>query len=74
MLPFMKSHKEASVSAPVDSVKRKPDTETDDEFSLDSEAMREFLSAMEAKDLKAMCDAMDAYLEIRNSKGEEHNG
>jgi hypothetical protein len=63
MLPFLKHNYEGSASAPVESVERKPDEESEDYDALES-AAEDLCHAIEAKDYKAAAAALRAAFEL----------
>ncbi len=69
MLPFLKKSHESSAAGPVESVTREPDEEQD----LDSMevAAEDVLSAIAAKDAKALAVAMRAAFELCDSEPHE---
>lgn len=67
MLPFLK--KEASVSQPIDSTKRKPDEEPAYD-SLQS-AAEELVSAIHAKDISAVASALRSAFELCDASPHE---
>lgn len=76
MLPFLKHSQDASASAPVQSIKRSSDSEEEYD-SLDS-ASDDLISAVHAKDTKAVSAALRAAFELVDSQphaeGEHTNG
>lgn len=66
MLPFLKKDKEASVSLPIDVVKREPDQESAYD-SLES-AADDLISAVHAKDSKGVCLAIRAAFDLLESE------
>ena len=67
MLPFLKRNHEASSSAPVDSVERKPD-EGADEFDSMESAAQDLCDAVHSKDVKAVAAALRAAFELMESE------
>lgn len=67
MLPFLKRNKEASASAPVESVERKPD-EGAEEFDSMESAAQDLCDAVEKKDIKAVAAALRAAFELMDSE------
>ncbi len=67
MLPFLKKNQEASASAPIDPVKRKPDEESDDYDSLES-AAQDLLHAIKEEDTKAIAAALRAAFDLCDSE------
>ena len=65
-LPFLKKDKEASVSAEVDTVKRKPDEQS--EVEPKHVAAQDMLSAIKSGDEKALSDALEAFFQIVDSE------
>lgn len=66
MLPFLKNKQEASVSAPVESVERKPDEDKD--YDSLHVCMQEFNAASKKDDFEGMAAAMKAAFEICDSE------
>jgi len=69
MIPFLKLKQDASASAPVDSIERKPDNEPEYD-SLES-AAEELCHAVESKDYKAIAVALRSAFEIMESETHE---
>ncbi len=65
MLPFLKKTQEASVSVPVESVKREPDEEP--EYDALESAAEDLISAVHSKDAKGVAAALRAAHEICES-------
>lgn len=72
MLPFLNKSKEASVSMPPDSIKRKSDDE-DGEQEYDSlhSAAEDLIHAVHSKDVAAVAMAIKAAFEICDSQPHE---
>lgn len=68
MLPFLKLNKEASASAPVDAIERKPDDGSDYD-SLES-AGEDLISAIHSKDAKAVASALRAAFDLMEPREE----
>ena len=69
MLPFRKLKDEASISAPADKIKRKPDGEP--EYDALESACEELGTALAAKDWKAAAAAWRAGFELLDSQPHE---
>lgn len=67
MLPFLKRSQEASASAPVDKVTRKPDNEDEQEYDMLEAVMQDLESAFKSGDHKAMAEAFRAAFEVCES-------
>lgn len=63
MLPFLKKNKEASASAPVDSLERKPDS-AESEYDPLEACAEDLLQAMEKKDVKMLAAALRSAFEL----------
>jgi len=63
MLPFLKLNKEASASAPVESVERKPDNEESEYDGMES-AMEELCDAIHAREYKKAATAFRAAFDM----------
>lgn len=70
MLPFLKRNQEASASAPIESIKRKPD-EGSEEFDPLESAAEDLISAIHRKDIKAATEAIRAAFELCDSEPHE---
>lgn len=70
MLPWLKRDKEASVSAPVESVERKPD-EGEEEYDALESAVDELFAAFKSNDIKAGVSALRAFCDLRDSQPHE---
>lgn len=70
MLPFLKKNREASASAPPDSIRREPDDEADSYDSLHS-AAEDLLKAVESKNIKGIAEAIRAAFELCESSPHE---
>ena len=66
MLPFLKHSQDASMSAPVDVVKRTPDHE--EEYDPMHAAADDLIAAVTSKDTKATADALRAAFELADSE------
>ena len=73
MLPFLKSKKEASVSAPVEAIERKPDDESAEYDYLEG-AMEEFIDAVASKNVSAACESFRSMFAILESMPHEEGG
>lgn len=65
MIPFLKHSKEASVSGPVETIKREPDEEA--EFDPLESAGQDLIDAVKAGDAKAAAAALRAAFELAGS-------
>lgn len=72
-LPFLKDKDEAASSAPIESIKRKPDSDEEpmDELALCAE---ELCTAIHAKDAKAVAATLRSMFEILESEPHEEFG
>jgi hypothetical protein len=68
MLPFVKDKKEGSVSAPVESIERKPDEDKEDEFDSLESAMSELHEALNAKNYKGAAQIFRSAFELLDSE------
>lgn len=68
MIPFLKRKDEASVSMPVDSIKREPDEEQP--FDALEAAGQDLINAVHAKDAKAVAAAFRSALELASQPEE----
>lgn len=68
MLPFLMKSKEGSASMPVETKKREPDNQENEDLDLLGETLKELLDAIHKKDLKAMTHAFKAACEIVDSQ------
>lgn len=66
MIPFLKHKNEGSVSAPVESIERKPDDGA--EYDVLESAAEDLCMAIEAKDYKAAAAALRAAFELLESE------
>jgi len=71
MLPFLKNKLEASTSAPVESIERKPDE--DKEYDPLESAVEDFCHAIKADDYAAGAAALRAAFELLESQPHEEN-
>ena len=62
-LPFLKK-KEASISIPPESVKRKPDNDIEEEFDYIDSASEDLISAIQSKDVKGVSAALRAAFQM----------
>lgn len=62
MLPFLKGNKEGSVSTDADPIKRKSDS--GEEYDSLESAAEELISAVHAKDAKAVCSALRSAFQL----------
>lgn len=69
MLPFLKRNQEASASAPVESLERKPDNEP--EYDVLESAVEDLFAAYKANDPKAGAAALRAAFELMESQPHE---
>ena len=69
MLPFLRNLKEASVSGEPESIKREHDEGAD--FDMLESAAEDLISAIHAKDTKAVVSALRAAFEIYDSEPHE---
>lgn len=69
MIPFLKNKQDASASAPVDSIKREPDEESDYD-GLES-AAEDLCNAIKAEDYKAAASALRAAFELMEAQPHE---
>lgn len=69
MLPFLKRTKDASVSAPVETIERKPDQEP--EYDALESAAEDLCSALTSKDYKAAAAALRATFQLLDSEPHE---
>jgi len=67
MLPFLKHKQEASVSGPVESIKR----EHDEDYDMLESAAEDLCKALEAKDYPKIAEALRAAFEIMESEPHE---
>ncbi len=72
MLPFLKTNKKASASAPIESVQREPDEEK--EYDSLHSAAEDLMHAMGSKDIGAIADALRSAFEICESYPHEEAG
>ena len=70
MNPFLKS-KEASISAPPEVIKRKPDHEEEGEYDPIESAAEDLHAAIKSNDVKAIAMALRAAFEILDSEPHE---
>ena len=70
MLPFLKRTKEASMSAPLESIERKPDEEHEHEYDIHESLGEDLCKAIKAEDYKAIGEVLKAAFELFHS--EEH--
>jgi len=69
MIPFLKRNKEASVSAPVDTIKRDPDEDKQEEDVDGLEvAAQDILSAIKSNNAKDLAVAIKAAFELCDSE------
>ena len=69
-LPFLKNKKEASASAPVESIQRKPDEEAN-EYDVLEAAAEDLMNAIYSKDVKAIAAALKAAFQLCETSEEE---
>lgn len=62
MLPFLRHNKEASASAPIETIKREHDE--DAEFDVLEAAAEDLIHAVHSKDVKAVAEALRAAFEL----------
>lgn len=68
MLPFLKHSKEASVSMPSDSIKRKSDDEESEDYDSLESAAEDLHSAIKSGDTKGIAMALRAAFDILDSE------
>lgn len=69
MIPFLKHKNDASASAPIESIERKPDEGA--EYDVLEAAAEDLCIAIEAKDYKAAAAALRAAFELLESEPHE---
>jgi hypothetical protein len=69
MIPFLKNKQDASASAPVDSIKREPDEESD--YDGLEACVEDLCHAIEKKDYKAGASALRAAFELMEASPHE---
>jgi hypothetical protein len=69
LIPFLKRNKEASMSAPVEAIERKPDEDKDEtEFDGLESAMEELHTALNSKDYKLAAEIFRSAFELMESQ------
>ena len=71
MLPWLKRNTDASASAPIEKVERKPDQESD--FSMLDAVATDMLAALKADDHKALVQALESLVTHIQTQDEEQD-
>lgn len=69
MLPFLKNSKEAGISAPPQSIERKPDDENSS-YDVMEACAEDLISAIHSKDVKGVAEALRSAFELADSNDE----
>lgn len=67
MLPFRKNQDDVGASAPVQSVSRKPDEDSDSYDAMEA-AAEDLISAIHSKSVKAVAEALRSAFELADSE------